>query len=146
MVAGRQFWKPPSKSTARNSRGSESPTITSSEETQLKQAVKRHLKLLFPEAVGAYHFYRTATQYRRMQPKQTGWGFAFIGMPSMQDGAFEPAETATIVTALDQIDLFIDGGANTGYFTCIARHHGIKTIAIEPLADNLDVLYANLGR
>lgn len=62
----------------------------------------------------------------------------------MEDGTFEAQETSLLRSLLQQADVFVDVGANIGYFTCLARHSGKKTIAIEPLAENLNVLYANL--
>ena len=59
----------------------------------------------------------------------------------MQDGTFEAQKTSLLRRPLQQGDVFVDVGANIGYFTCLARHSGTKTIAIEPSAGNL---YANL--
>lgn len=62
----------------------------------------------------------------------------------MQSGQFEPEETAVIQNFLDEIAVFIDVGANVGFYTCLARAAGKQTVAIEPLTANLDYLYANL--
>lgn len=79
-----------------------------------------------------------------MRPKNTVFGFSLIAIPAMQDGNFEPQETSLLRHLFQQADVFVDIGANIGYFSCLARHAGTKTIAIEPLPENLNVLYANL--
>jgi FkbM family methyltransferase len=110
----------------------------------MKQFIKRRLKNGFPEIITAYHYYRDRKQYQRMQFKKSELGFTLMGVNAMQDGAYEPEETEIIVDKLQHTDIFIDIGANVGYFSCIACHKGIKTIAVEPLSENLRILYANL--
>ena len=62
----------------------------------------------------------------------------------MQDGSFEPDEMALIRKNLPEIDVFVDIGANIGYYACLARFCGKHTIAVEPLTENLQYLYSNL--
>jgi FkbM family methyltransferase len=62
----------------------------------------------------------------------------------MQNGTFEPVETALLQRCIERADVFIDVGANVGFYTCMARKAGKHTLAIEPLADNLRYLYRNL--
>jgi FkbM family methyltransferase len=62
----------------------------------------------------------------------------------METGSFEPEETMLIQQLLTSVDVFVDVGANVGLFACLARRLGKYTIAIEPLRENLDFLYANL--
>ena len=61
----------------------------------------------------------------------------------MQSGAFEPQETALIRKLLDGAEVFVDVGANIGFYTCLARALGKYTLAVEPLPQNLAYLYAN---
>ncbi len=65
----------------------------------------------------------------------------------MQIGAFEPEETKLLqyYFSIDAPDVFVDVGANIGYYTCLARSLGKHTIAIEPLTQNLNYLYLNLS-
>jgi FkbM family methyltransferase len=110
----------------------------------LKQFIKRQLAIVFPDIIVAYHYYRNRKQYQRIQLKKLRFGFTLMCMNAMQDGTFEPEETGIILDNLKNIDVFVDIGANIGYYACIARHKGIKTIAVEPLAENLNILYENL--
>ena len=91
-----------------------------------------------------YRTVRDAWIMRRQKFDKTPFGFMFMGPDYMQTGHFETDEVAVIRHYLNKIDLFIDIGANTGYYTCLARSSNKHTIAIEPLNTNLYYLYANL--
>ncbi|MFH1118148.1 MAG: FkbM family methyltransferase [Pseudomonadota bacterium] len=75
---------------------------------------------------------------------ETPLGFRLAGSPRMQAGTFEPDEVALITAELTKADVFVDVGANVGFFTCLARSMEKYTIAVEPLPDNLRYLYGNL--
>ena len=62
----------------------------------------------------------------------------------MASGQFEPVESGFLAGAFAAADVFVDVGANIGFFTCLARKHGLHVVAIEPLPQNLDYLYRNL--
>ncbi len=55
----------------------------------------------------------------------------------MRTGRFEVEETALVARLLDQVDLFVDIGANIGYYTCLALKKGKPVIAFEPQQQNL---------
>jgi len=63
---------------------------------------------------------------------------------AMLQGAFEPEETAVLLEHLPRTDVFVDVGANVGYYTLLALKHGKHAIAVEPQARNLQCLYAGL--
>lgn len=62
----------------------------------------------------------------------------------MRSGQFEPAETALLSRLLPHADVFIDVGANLGYYTCLARQAGKPVVAFEPQPQNLHCLFRNL--
>jgi len=62
----------------------------------------------------------------------------------MRNGTFEVNETAIISKLLPSIDLFVDVGANLGYYTCLALQSGKPVIAFEPQQQNLKCLFQNL--
>lgn len=97
-----------------------------------------------PWLAAAYRSARERIPQRFGRPARTSLGFDFIGHAPMLDGSFEPQETAYLADELARADVFVDVGANIGYFTCLARSRGVHTIAVEPLASNLRVLYKNL--
>ncbi|MEJ2672823.1 MAG: FkbM family methyltransferase [Deltaproteobacteria bacterium] len=98
----------------------------------------------YPFLAFVYRSIRDAWIMRTHKLQTTPNGFGFMGCLPMQDGSFEPKETALIKRKLTETDVFIDVGANIGYYTCIARSLGKYTITIEPLPENLLYLYANL--
>lgn len=62
----------------------------------------------------------------------------------MRAGTFEPDETALIQKFLGKVDVFVDIGANLGYYTCLALYNGKSVIAFEPQRQNLQCLFQNL--
>ncbi|WP_234698893.1 FkbM family methyltransferase [Poriferisphaera corsica] len=62
----------------------------------------------------------------------------------MQRGEFELDEIAVLGKLLDDVDVFVDVGANIGYFSCFARNRGVKVVAIEPLQKNFQHLCENM--
>ena len=63
----------------------------------------------------------------------------------MRVGEFELDETAAIKKLLPHIDVFVDIGANLGYYTCLALQSGKPVIAFEPQQQNLQCLFKNLA-
>jgi FkbM family methyltransferase len=63
----------------------------------------------------------------------------------MRNGTFEIEETAVIRAALQQVDIFVDIGANLGYYSCFARQTGVYVVAFEPQPQNLSCLTNNLS-
>lgn len=74
----------------------------------------------------------------------TPFGFRFNGTPAMQNGSFEPFETKLVQALLARTDRFVNVGANTGYYCCFAQQAGIPTVALEPVAENVQILAENL--
>lgn len=106
--------------------------------------VKELLEAKLPAAAAAYRAWRAESQARRCGSRRIPLGFQLVGDPSMQNGTFEPAETALLQRLLPDADLFVDVGANVGFYSCLARSKGVATIAIEPMTANLRVLFRNL--
>lgn len=62
----------------------------------------------------------------------------------MRSGKFEVEETAIIARLLPIVDVFVDIGANLGYYTCLALQSGKPVVAFEPQQQNLQCLFRNL--
>jgi FkbM family methyltransferase len=78
-------------------------------------------------------------------PVMTPMGFCFFGIRSMMDGTFEAEETVTIRSLLQEIDLFVNVGANIGYYCCHACQLNVPVIAFEPIPLNRTALSRNLA-
>lgn len=124
------------------------------------ESLKKNLKERFPRLVdlhaavvrGGSHAIDAYYAHRPFPPTealQTPFGFKLAGGNSlhhkaMQEGRFEPGEVALMRRLLSQADVFVDVGANIGFYACMARHSGKQAIAVEPQAENLRYLYSNL--
>jgi FkbM family methyltransferase len=106
--------------------------------------VKRELALRYPRLAGAYLSYLSSRQLHAQPLRRTPLGFQLMGHPAMQAGSFEPHEVAAVRQVLETASVFVDVGANVGFFTCLARQLGRSVIAVEPMPQNLEVLYTNL--
>jgi FkbM family methyltransferase len=72
-------------------------------------------------------------------------GFRFAAENAqMSVGEFEPEETALVLALLDDADVFLNIGANVGYYCCMALNRGRQCIAVEPIHDNLQLLQKNI--
>jgi FkbM family methyltransferase len=72
-------------------------------------------------------------------------GFKLTGNKMMMSGCFEPVETFVAITILKKSNVFINVGANIGYYLLHSINVGCPiNIGIEPLKSNLDCLIKNL--
>ena len=81
---------------------------------------------------------------QKMGNLATPWGFSLSGNKKMASGSFEPLETNVIRELLPHIDIFINVGANIGYYCCHALSLNKPTIAVEPIPNNLKYLLDNV--
>jgi FkbM family methyltransferase len=61
-------------------------------------------------------------------------------------GRWEPMLTAWLFDTLRPGDVFLDGGANAGWFAVVAAHIGARVVAFEPGWDARTVMTVNLQR
>lgn len=112
---------------------------------QLVQLVKPIVSR-FPRVAMTYRYVRDTWQLYE-EPKETPLGFKLIGNPLMQRGAYEPEETELVKRILANTDVFINIGANIGYYCCFALRYGqhlTQVIAFEPMYTNLLYLMRNV--
>ncbi|MCX7817493.1 MAG: FkbM family methyltransferase [Syntrophales bacterium] len=81
---------------------------------------------------------------RFQKPIPTRWGFILSGHRQMAEGNFEPIETEMVRNLAQNIDLFVNIGANVGYFCCHVLSLGKPVIAVEPNFCNLWYLMKNI--
>lgn len=97
-----------------------------------------------PALASTYRTLRDQWRRRALRPRATPWGFSIRDNDSVVQGRFEPSEIELVSAHLGRTDVFVDVGANVGVFTCLAASRGVHVVAVEPLAENLELLYANL--
>ena len=70
----------------------------------------------------------------------------YIGHSILKARTYEPHVTSVVRKTLKAGDVFLDVGANVGYFTLLAASlvEGGKVIAVEPNPQNLQLLYSSL--
>lgn len=78
------------------------------------------------------------------EPQLTPWGFKLAGNLAMTRGTFEPVETKLVRKLLLDVDVFVNVGANVGYYCCHALSMGKSVIAFEPIERNLQFLFKNI--
>jgi len=120
--------------------------------------IKKYLKK-FPWVVNLYRFRISASWWlsdihsallsRSTKLKMTPYGFHLKGTNSihhigMQEGKFEVGEVKLFQNIFESSDVFVDVGANIGFYSCLARQAQLHVIAIEPLQKNLEYLYTNI--
>lgn len=94
----------------------------------------------FHAAVKAFYTRRLVLESPAEHPR----GFKLLGPQSMRNGTFEPHETSQLVDLLKNASVFVNVGANIGYYVCVARSCGVQVVAIEPLDRNIQILKRNL--
>jgi FkbM family methyltransferase len=99
----------------------------------------RHVAALYR----AYRYFKESFALREA-PKDTPLGFKLVGNVSMQRGDFEKEETEVVGRVLRYADVFINVGANIGYYCCLALASGKKVVAFEPIDLNLKYLLKNI--
>ncbi|MDP3332688.1 MAG: FkbM family methyltransferase [Methylococcaceae bacterium] len=105
---------------------------------------KKYMTITFPKVAKSYLNYINNRSTRLLGIKETALGFKFSGNKFMQDGTFEPEETKLLSELLINSEVFVDIGANIGFYCCLAKLLNNHVIAFEPDSDNLQVLYSNL--
>lgn len=80
--------------------------------------------------------------------QKTPYGFNLVGSKSMhhiamQRGEFEPEETELFMELFNQSEVFVDVGANIGFYSCLARSMNKHVVVVEPLPKNLSLIYEN---
>jgi len=112
----------------------------------MKQRILNMLRPLmghFPRLLMSYRL--TRAHWRLLDdPAPTPLGFRLVGNAAMERGKFEREETDLIRALLQEADMFINVGANIGYYCCLAASAGKPVIAFEPIALNLQFLLKNV--
>ena len=97
-----------------------------------------------PGVAAALRRSRNARARSKAPLVQTRWGFRFAGpLPDLTDPG-EAEHVLAIERLIGDADVFVDVGANVGFFTCLARSRQKTVVAVEPFALNVQSLRRNL--
>lgn len=99
---------------------------------------------MIKETLRAWNRARKDRRMHARAPRDTPHGFKFVGPETMQSGQFEIEETAWLKPQFESADLFVNIGANFGYYACMAASTGLQTIAVEPVPSNFRLLSKNI--
>lgn len=94
--------------------------------------------------IRSFNHRRLTRRHLKKISVNTPFGFKFLGPSVMQNGSFEVTETKILIKLFFQADIFVNVGANFGYYICMARNMGVRSIAIEPIPINQRILKQNL--
>lgn len=98
----------------------------------------------FPTLAAYYRFKRDSKNLKQEVSYRGALGFYFNGPEAMQDGTFEPQETGIFNRIIDKFDVFVNVGANVGYYVCKALDRGVDVVAFEPMQLNVNMLLRNI--
>ena len=97
----------------------------------------------FPAVAGNLRNFKEVID-AKSTPIKTPWGFMLDGHKEMASGSFEPEETVIVQSLLNEVEVFINIGANIGYYCCHALALDKSVIAVEPNTRNLQYLLRNI--
>ncbi len=106
-------------------------------------SLKRRLRQAAPQLVRIVEAMRDDRAASR-PPRPTPYGFKLAGNTAMEAGTFEEQETRILGSLMQRTDLFVNVGANVGYYCCHALARGLYTVAVEPLPVNVRLLVSNV--
>ena len=100
--------------------------------------------------INIFSDFMIAYVFRAKIKATTPFGFDLVSRKysanrQMLTGTFESEEIDIIKDNLISSDVFVDVGANIGYYTCLALSLGKHAVAVEPQLQNLECLYENLS-
>ena len=107
----------------------------------------RHLAdCLLPGLARLYRQQRDLILASADRPSVTEYGFTlWHDVDGIAKSRSSNGEAGVVLEAVSNADLFVDVGANIGFFTCMAATRGCPVIGIEPHPLNLRCLYRNVA-
>jgi len=110
-------------------------------------SILRLVKSIVKKIPGAAVYYRYKRDSKALNTEvafRDKLGFFFNGNSSMEKGEFEPQETAIFESLVKKFDVFVNIGANTGYYACKALSRGVPVVAFEPNQLNVSIFLKNI--
>jgi FkbM family methyltransferase len=105
---------------------------------------KRALTKALPSGVTVYREILVRRRCTTRGLRITPYGFRLAGNAIMSSADFEVAEARFVLARMRQASVFVDIGANVGFYSCLARQVGARVIAVEPCPEHVNCLLFNL--
>jgi FkbM family methyltransferase len=106
----------------------------------------KKIKFILKKNALITYFVRTLRFYimKKSRTQNARGGFKFIGPSNMLNGDFEKEEFDFFSKAISECDIFINVGANIGFYVCAAISQNKKVLAFEPDKNNFELLMKNI--
>lgn len=114
----------------------------------MKQYLKAALDKTSPKLLRSLRAMRDQWYLSSLVPQNSVYGFKIISVGEqsrMVTGDYEPEETELIKQILSKSKLFINIGANVGFYALHAAKLGVPSIAFEPVPINQRLLLRNIA-
>lgn len=112
---------------------------------KLKNSIRYLIDDKSPHLAALIRAFRDRRELERSDASDTPHGFRFIGHEGVVQGWYEKREVEIVEQLIPDADVFVDVGANLGFYSCLAKKQGLRVLAFEPHPRNLNYLYRNLG-
>ena len=122
-------------------------TATLSEFFELRRVshlLRGHIDDQWPWLGRKYRYWRDHLAWDTRRPTDTNLGFSLYASGDYAGDEIITNEVRFLKTMLSTARIFVDVGANIGFFSCFAAKRGLQVIAVEPHQLNLRLLYRNL--
>ena len=106
--------------------------------------IKLFLERTFPTVLIKYRQWRDMRIFFNRKLRKTSFGFDFIGVNSMPESRELSGEIILLKKLLLKATIFIDIGANCGFYTLFACGSGKVVYSFEPNLENFILLNKNL--
>lgn len=113
----------------------------------MRRLIKNLIKILSPELLKIIYEVMEINNISWMKFNKSPWGFSLFENENnkfMSMGEFEKKETEFFRKIIKDFDIFVNVGANVGYYCLHALSFGIETIAVEPNKTNCKLLTKNV--
>jgi hypothetical protein len=107
------------------------------------KTIRIYLEKQFPKLTRIFWRLRDE-RYINKYPSIISAGFKFNGNKTMENGQYELEETILVKKLFSKVDIFINVGANIGYYVCLALQAKKFVVAFEPIEINIKYLLRNI--
>lgn len=113
----------------------------------MKKIIKKYLYKYFKNIYFSLDYYLNLKKTNGLKIhnfKIKDINFSMFSSENFTNPSWQKKETEIIINLLKNNEIFLNLGANIGYYVCLASKFKIKIIAVEPDYFNLKVLYRNI--